>query len=378
MRATAPLTGSAAPLTQRVVVVAAHDPLVGPIRPLEHRDDVARGDELPVELELEADLRGAGAQVVREGQRPSPALGGDRALEGLQEGPGVRVGDRHHGDLRERLRVLPVQPLRVRGGPDTGRQRIARVERHVRHRSALRAPLVAPRPLRVDVALEVAVVPRVGVDEAAHRPVLGRDLGLDPPPGAAVAGDHDLALHVDAAALQLLVVLRHAVVDVDERARHVAIHRVRVVDGKLLRDLAGRRVLLERRLREHGAEPRGLDHLEEPRLRGREEDVELLDARLVAPRTELGRRELRDVLPVVRAQLVGPRGHPPHPLPQVVGPEPPVEARLEVPLEGRGLRREAEEGLVRFGGAHHRREGGRREDAGEEHTGTAHRVLLIE
>ena len=80
--------------------------------------------------------------------------------------------------------------------------------------------------LRVDVALEVAVVARVGVDEAADGAVLGRDLGLDAAPGAAVAGDHDLALHVHPVAGQVLVVVGHAVVDVHQGGFHVAVDGV--------------------------------------------------------------------------------------------------------------------------------------------------------
>jgi len=36
--------------------------------------------------------------------------------------------------------------------------------------------------------------------------------GFSPPPALAVTGDHDLALHIDADALQRLVVVGHAVV----------------------------------------------------------------------------------------------------------------------------------------------------------------------
>src|ERR1044072_2218131 len=55
----------------------------------------------------------------------------------------------------------------------------------------------------------------------------------------------DLALCVDAVAGQLLVVPGHALVDVHEGSGHVAVDGVGVVDGKLLRGLAGGRVLLQ-------------------------------------------------------------------------------------------------------------------------------------
>ena len=93
-------------------------------------------------------------------------------------------------------------PLRIRGRADAGRERIAGMHRHVHHRAALRAVLVAIRALRIDVALEVAVVARIGVDDAADRAMLGGDLRLDAAPRPAVARDDDLPLHVDAVALE--------------------------------------------------------------------------------------------------------------------------------------------------------------------------------
>src|SRR5207248_10771019 len=119
-----------------------------------------------------------------------------------------------------------------------------------RDRAAPRPPLAAPTALRVNVAVEVAVFARVGVEEAADCAVLCGDLRLDAAPGAAVARDDDTALHVYAAPFEFVVVARDAVVDVDELPRHVAVNRVGVVCGKLLRSLIGSRVLFERRFGE--------------------------------------------------------------------------------------------------------------------------------
>ena len=74
-------------------------------------------------------------------------------------------------------------------------------------------------PVGKHVAVAVAVVARIGVDQAADRAVLGRDLRLDAAPRLAVARDDDRAFHRDAVALELLVVLGPAVVHVDERRR---------------------------------------------------------------------------------------------------------------------------------------------------------------
>ena len=191
-------------------------------------------------------------------------------------------------------------------------------------------------------------------------PVLGRDLGLDAPPGAAVAGDHDLALHVHPVAGEDLVVGGHPVVDVHEGGFHVAVDGVAVVDRELLLGLARGRVLLQGGLGETGHEPRGRRHLEEPRLRGGEEDIEDLDARVVAPGPELRERPFRVVLAVRRAHRVGPGGQALHPAPEVLGLELAVEPGFESTLGLRGVGREAAEGL--FGGSG----GGGQEGQGDE------------
>src|SRR5208337_327241 len=79
------------------------------------------------------------------------------------------------------------------------------------------------------LALEVAVIPRIGVNDAADGSMLGRDFGLDASPAAAVARDHDGALHRNSEPLQLLVVVAHTVVDVNQRAGDISIDGIRVV-----------------------------------------------------------------------------------------------------------------------------------------------------
>ncbi len=59
--------------------------------------------------------------------------------------------------------------------------------------------------------------------------MLLREFRFQSAPATAVAGDDDLAAHVDAAAGQLLVVVRHAVVGVDEFRGDVAVAAVDVV-----------------------------------------------------------------------------------------------------------------------------------------------------
>jgi hypothetical protein len=62
-------------------------------------------------------------------------------------------------------------------------------------RCALSAGRYGPWGKRV--SLEVAVVARIGVNQAPDRTVLGRDFGLSAAPTAAIAGDNDFTLDVD-------------------------------------------------------------------------------------------------------------------------------------------------------------------------------------
>ena len=286
------------------------------------------------------------------------------AAEGGEQGLGVGVGDRQGGDPGEHGDLLPRPPLGVLGGAGEGRQRIAAVVAEVEHRAALHPVRAAPAAFGVDVALEVAVAARIGVDDAADGAVLGRHLGLDAAPRAAVAGDHHLAGDVDAAQRQLLVVVGHAVVDVDELAGHVAVDGVGVVGREVRLLLRRGRVAVDRRLDELRGVGVGSDHLEHPGLRGGEEHVEGFDPRVVAPGPEELEHELGVGAAVGRAHVMGPGGHPPHPFPEVLGVEDLVEALLQGALLGRRRGAEAAQrrrrGLVR-------QEGRRREERqGEE------------
>ena len=91
-----------------------------------------------------------------------------------------------------------------------------------------------PSAFRKSLTLGVTVVARVGKDQAAHRAVLGRDFGLDASPTRAVTRHHDRPFHGNAQPLELLVVVGYAIVDIDERGGHLAVHRVGVISGQLL------------------------------------------------------------------------------------------------------------------------------------------------
>src|SRR2546426_208353 len=189
-----------------------------------------------------------------------------------------------------------------------------------------------PGPMRVYVALPVAVVPGIGVDEASHRPVLGRDLGLDAAPRAAVARDHDRALDGDPHALELLVVRGNAVVHVHEGPGDVAVRGIGVVGGELLVLLAGGGIAGDGRLLELGDEASGRHELDHPLARGGEQHVERLDLRLPSPLLELREQPLGVRLVVGRAHVVRPGREAAHVRAHAVGARDRLELRLPVAL----------------------------------------------
>src|SRR6185436_4617326 len=104
----------------------------------------------------------------------------------------------------ERFDLVDGNPLDTALRRTSRRRRVAGIARHVHHAAALNHAPAAERTLRVDIALRVAVLVRIRIDDAGDGAVLGRHLRLDPAPAAAVAREHDLALDVDTQLLQRL------------------------------------------------------------------------------------------------------------------------------------------------------------------------------
>jgi hypothetical protein len=140
----------------------------------------------------------------------------------------IGIGDRQHGNLGDNGRIFAVETLGVFGGSDAWGERIAR-EVGVIDASALHSILGAARAFGEGIGDAVAIVGRVGVDNATDSAVFRGDFGLDAAPGSAVTGDDYGAFDADAEAIQFFVIFTGAVVDVDQRAGHVAIGGVGVI-----------------------------------------------------------------------------------------------------------------------------------------------------
>ena len=286
-----------------VVVIAAHDPLVGERAARDLRDHVVGRHDVPSRLHDEVHRRRAGADAIGDRQRAAPVDRRHRPAERLQQRLGVAVGDRQHRNLLQVRNLVQREPLRPGRRAPARRSRIARVLLHLHHAAALDALLRTIGTLREHVALEVSVVARVGVDQAADGAVLVRELRLDAAPAVAVARDDDLALHADAHLRELLVVLGHAVIRVDERRGDVAVGGIGV-EGRQLAGLAAGRILGKRRLLQLRFIVPGRDELHLAIDRCRKEHVELLDLRVEPVRLELLQQPLGILLLVGRADVV--------------------------------------------------------------------------
>ena len=207
----------------RIVVVAADDPLVGTLIPRQARDHVVSGHDLEVEFRFQMNRGRTRPDVIGDWKRAAPRVGRDRACHRPEQRKRVGIRNRQNRNFRQGGRLTDLQALCVWGRAYAGRQRVAWVERHVGHRAALGAIFVAPRALRINVALVITVVAWVRIDEASDGSVFCRHLWLDATPRAAIARDHDPAFDIDPAALQFLVVLRNAVVHVHKLCRHVTV-----------------------------------------------------------------------------------------------------------------------------------------------------------
>ena len=328
------------------MVVAAHDPLVRPVRALAPGDDVADRRRPPIEGERQAHARRPRPQAVDDRQRAAPFRRGDGSLQRVEQRSGVGVGQRQGGDVRQPRRVVEVEPARAPDRRPTGRPRVPGEPRHVQDRAALHAAVVLERPFRVDLALRVAVVRRVGVDQAADGAALGRELGLDASEGPAVADDDDLARDVDAVAFEPLVVLPEPVVRVDEFGLDVAVRRKGVVGRQEFAVPSAAVVPLRVALDQGRPERPRREHFQAARPRDRQQHFVALDGGVVAPALEEPLQVLRVAPAAGRSGVVRPGRQVAQPAAHFARVEPGVELGLQRALRGRPRRVETRQRFV--------------------------------
>ena len=302
-----------------VMMVAANHPLIGKRSALNSSDDVVKRLDFPVRFHFEVNFRGSGAEVISDAKAAAPTFRDYTAGQCSKQGLRVRIRDWQDRDFRDCWGVFDFQALGVFRGPHPRRERIAGIEWHVRDAAALDSIGWPISPGRVSLSLDKTVLVRIGINQEAHRAVLGGNFGLDAAPGVEITRDDNLALHGNAHAIELLVVFGDSVVDIHELSCDVAVDRVRVIGGKLLGLLVRRGVLRKRRFLELGNEFRtAFDELDEPFFRRREENVKLFDMRVEAKLLEFCGDPFGVLFVVGRADVVRVRGETLHVIAEVL------------------------------------------------------------
>src|SRR6266478_6029185 len=220
-------------------MVAANYPLIGKCGALNFSDDVVNRFGSPIRFHFEVNFRGAGADVIGDGEAAAPLLRSHPAAQRSKKWLRVGIGDRQHRNFGNRGSVFHLQTFGVFRGSNVRCEGVARIVRHVGDAAALDSIGGTICACRKGLPFDKSVFMRVGVDQAANGTVLGGNLGLDAAPGVEVARNDDFALDGDAHALELLVVFGDSVVDVDEGSGNIAVDRVGIVGGKLLSLLTG-------------------------------------------------------------------------------------------------------------------------------------------
>ena len=246
-----------------------------------------------------------GPYVIGDSQAAAPIFRRNAPGQRRQQRLRIGIRNRQHRNFGDGRGVFHLQTLGVFGGAHSRSERIARIKRHVGHAAALRTILGTPGSRRKRIAFHKSVFVRIGINQAAHRAVLGRDFRLDAAPGMKIAGDHDLALHGNTHALQLFVIFRNAVVHVNQRRGNISVLRISVIGGQLLGLLVRRGILRQRRLLQLGGKFRpAFDQFHHALHWRGKKHVELFDVGIETELLEFRREPLGVFLVVGRTDVV--------------------------------------------------------------------------
>ncbi len=279
------------------MMVPAQHPLVRKLRSRNLRDHVIHRLDIPVGKHLQVYFRRPRPHVITQRQRSAPFFGSIRPRDRRQQRLRIRIRNRQNRDLLDHRRIFNRQTLRIFRGAHSGSQWISRIIR-VLYAPALYAVLGTERSFRKYVSLGVSIIFRIGIDQAANRAMLRRNFRFDPTPPAAIACDDDRTLHRHTHAMEFLVILPHAVIDIDQRSCHISIRRICVVGRQLFLLLVRRRIHRHHRLLQLRHELCRSDQFHQSFFRSRKQHVELLDVRIQPPLLELRQDPLRVVLVV--------------------------------------------------------------------------------
>ncbi len=280
-----------------VMVIAANDPFIGIFAPPQTCDHVVGRHHVPVELRPHAHPRRARSEMIGNRKTAAPFGRYDLAIQCGQQWQRVALRDRQYRDFCDRRRIIAIETARVSRGAAPGRQHIARVCRHVHHRSALHAAFMFKRSFGIGVAGAITVVDRIGINNGRDCAFFSRELGLDAAPRAAVLGDRYLTPDIDAVLLENFIVFGDAVVDEHELAFGFAIDRECIVGSKQIVAHESARVFLERIFPERRRVLRRGKQFDFANPGRRQQDPVFSDFRVVTP----GLEELCHVLGILLA-----------------------------------------------------------------------------
>ncbi len=332
-------------------MIAANDPLVRILAAFEGRNDIIDRFQAPIRGEAKTDFCRAGSEVVGDRESAPPTGWGHGSFQGGEQGLGVRIGDRKHGDLEHRCGIRDGQAHRVLCGPDLGRKRIAGIEGHIHHGSALHTFGRAVPSFGINIARRITIIAWVRIDETTDGAMFGSQLGFEAPPTATVTHDDNLILHADAAPREFLVIVRHALIHISQLGNHVSVRAIDVVGRQRVAGLDRCAVSVHRRFPEAGFERDGRNHFQGHFHRRGIENLKGLDVRVPSPFTELFENKFRVFLVVGRSDMVGSRCESFQPRPLVFGVQLGIEFYFDGKLFSRRSGREAEHILWLFCGA---------------------------
>ena len=188
-------------VTPGIAMIPADDPLVRTLAAAHFRDDVVDRLDVPVELDLQMDLRRPGSDVISDWQRAPPRRRRHLSAECAEKWKSIRVRDRKHRDLCYSRRALYIETLRVFRRSDSWCQRVTGIGRHVLNCATLRAVLVGRPQGRVDRRLRgVALELRLRPQRVEEQPVDAGEAGVQVEVGLAPP---DLPFVVDRAPTEL-------------------------------------------------------------------------------------------------------------------------------------------------------------------------------
>ena len=129
-------------------------------------------------------------------------------------------------------------------------------------------------------------------------------LRLEAAPAAAVTCDHDPAFHADAVAVEFFIVVRHALVGIDQIAGHVTVRAVHEVGRQCILCPARRAIAVHRGFVQARGELRRRDQLQRLFFGRGIKHVKCFDLRLPTPLAKLFEHELGIGLVVGRPDVV--------------------------------------------------------------------------